>query len=358
MQILLILIDQNEPELKKLNDTYFRLAGIPLIALMGHIIFFNRNDGGEERFGFWEIYCLSLLETLVLWEVERLVIRYYRNRFPSLHQTRQRIGWMLLVGTAVALAIRVINIWIYDKTLLWGYAFPLEGYLHAVFVALLFVIIIGGIYEGIFYLRMWHKTSVEAEALKKEHLQTQLDTLKAQINPHFLFNSLSSLASLILEEPHKAVDFVDELSSVYRYVLQANEKTITTLKSELEFIDSYFRLLQIRFGNGIALEKKIPEGALAAGIAPLTLQLLLENAIKHNAVLPDSPLVISIEVQEPQRLLVRNNLQRRSSPPYSGKLGLQNIKRKYELLNQPPVMIEETAGYFSVCLPLIKSPSL
>ncbi|GAA4324130.1 sensor histidine kinase [Flaviaesturariibacter amylovorans] len=339
---------------KQLNDIRFRLLGAPLVAMMGHLIFYNRNDAGDgDPFGFWGIYAFSLLETVLLWETARLVIGYFRRRYPHLRQTAKRIVLSLLASTAVAVVIRIANIWVYDQTLLWGYKFPLEGYLQAVFVALLFIVVIGGIYEGAYYLRMWHSTALEAERLKKEHLQTQLDSLKVQINPHFLFNSLGSLASLIPEDPDRAVEFVEELSRVYRYLLQANEKTVTTVADELHFIASYYRLQKIRFGDGIELVQQVTDEARGAGIPPLTLQLLVENAIKHNAILPARPLLITITSTNDLSLVVRNNLQPRTSAAASERLGLRNISEKYRLLEQPAVVVEQTADAFQVTLPLI-----
>jgi len=339
----------------RLNDKWFRLVGIPLGALMGHIIFYNRNITGDERFGFWTIYFISLIETVIVWESIRFVILYFRKRFPGLDQTRKRITGMLIASVLLTFVIRTLNIWFYDKTLLWGYRFPLEGYLHGVFVAVLLVIIIGGIYEGIYYFSMWHRTSLEAESLKKLHLETQLDSLKTQINPHFLFNNFGSLASLITEDQQKAVEFVEELSSVYRYLLKANEKTVTTLDEELKFIHSYYQLVKKRFANGIVIVQEIDPAALQSGIPPLTLQLLVENAIKHNAVLPDKPLGITISTIGSDTLSIVNNIQKKSSPVESGKLGLKNITNKYKLLRQPDVKIEQTEKYFKVTVPLIKT---
>ena len=218
-----------------LDDKWFRFVGIPVIALMGHLVFYNRNHSGEERFGFITIYLISLAETYILWETLRLVIIYFRKRYPGINESKKRIIATLLTGTAVVIIIRTANIYLYDKTQLWGYTFLLEGYLYSIFVALLYLIIVGGIYEAIYYFNMWKYTAWEAEALRNENLQTQLDSLKAQINPHFLFNSLSSLASLISEDQHKAESFVNELSSVYRYLLKANENELTTVEEELTF---------------------------------------------------------------------------------------------------------------------------
>jgi Histidine kinase len=339
----------------KLNDTWFRFLGIPLIAFMGHIIFYNRNDSGEERFGFWGIYLLSLAETLLLWETNRLVILYFRKRYPALQQTKKRIGLMLLVCIIITIFIRAGNILLYDKTKFWGYRFPLEAYLQSIFVALLFVIIIGGVYEALYYFRKWRDMAVETETLKKENLQTQLDSLKTQLSPHFLFNSLGSLSSLIDENPEKAQAFVGEMSAVYRYLLQASEKMLTTLKSEMEFVHAYMSMLTTRFAEGLQLFIETDSQYNEYLLPPLTIQILVENAVKHNAILPAKPLQINIYTDDAQNLVVVNSLQKKTSPVQSNKMGLKNIITKYKLLNQPDIVIKQTETHFLVMVPLIKN---
>lgn len=340
--------------IKKTNDGWFRALGIPVIAFMGHIIFFNRNDTGEERFGFWGIYLLSLAETLILWEANRLMILFIRTRYPSLQQTRQRILLILLSCSILTIGIRVLNLAIYDRTMFWGYRFPLEAYLQGVSVALLFVIIVGGVYEAVYYFRMWKDTAVEAESLKKENLQSQLDSLKAQLSPHFLFNSLGSLSSLIEEDPAKAQSFVTEMSSVYRYLLQANDRELTTLRDEMEFVHAYLHMLETRFPEGLQLDVNISDEAYEYLLPPLTIQILVENAVKHNAVMASQPLRIRIYTDDDRSLVVWNRLQKKTSPVQSHKKGLQNIISKYRLLNQPAIAIEETPSHFQVTIPLIK----
>ena len=338
----------------KLNDGWFRFIGIPLIALMGNIIFFNRNNSGDERFGFGMIYLLSLAETMVMWEANRVVVKHYRKRFPSLAQTKQRLIRIAVGCLIVTLILRTLNIYFYDATMLWGYRFPLEGYLHSIFVALLFVIILAGIYEGIYYYSQWQKTAVEAEALKKENLQTRLESLKTQINPHFLFNSLGTLSSLIEEEPAKAQRFVNDMSSVYRYLLQTSENSLTTLYNELDFIKAYNQMLQTRFAEGLQVIVNIDQRFLHYQLPVLTLQVLVENAVKHNTILADKPLCIEIHTNNSAQLSVKNNLQKKTSPVISHNLGLNNIALKYKLLGQPEIIIKQTSEYFKVTVPLIK----
>lgn len=337
-----------------MQDNWVRFIGIPLFAFMGHIIFYNRNDYGEEQFGFWGILLLSMLESMLLWEVNRLVIQYFRRRFPSISQTSRRIVSILLVCTMLTIGLRSLNIYFYDKTRFWGYQFPIEAYLHGIFVALLFVIILGGLYEAVYYFRKWKDMAVEAEALKKENLQTQLDTLKRQLSPHFLFNSLGSLSSLIEEDPAKAQDFVQQMSTVYRYLLQSNESNLTTLQTEMDFIKAYSQMLLTRFPEGLKLETTIAHDYRDYQLPPLTVQLLLENAVKHNAVLPSRPLTVKVFTTAGGHLVVENNLQRKNSGIRSYKMGLNNLASKYTLLNQGSIIITENATHFHVQVPLIK----
>ena len=337
---------------EKLNDNWFRFLGMPIIAFTGHFIFFNSHDTGEEdNFG---IFLLSFFETLILWEANRLVILYFRRKFPSLEQTGKRIRMILLFCIIVTVALRTLNIFIYDIIEVKTGNLELAVYFKNIFIALFFVIIVGGAYEAIYYFRKWKVSAVEAEALKKVNLQTQLDSLKVQINPHFLFNSLGSLSSLIDEDQIKAQEFLSQMSTVYRYLLQANEKQLTTLKDEMDFITAYSNMLTTRFEEGLQLYINIDINNMEYLLPPLTIQILLENAVKHNAVGASKPLLVKIYTDNKENIVVENNLQKKNVPVASNKTGLNNIISKYKLLNQPEIIIEETGIYFKVIVPLIK----
>ncbi|MEZ0606947.1 sensor histidine kinase [Fibrella sp. WM1] len=197
------------------------------------------------------------------------------------------------------------------------------------------------------------EAALSLERLKQEKTEVQMRALQSQINPHFLFNSLTSLSSLIDESPRQAGDFVDELSSVYRYLLRTNDSELTTVGMELRFIQSYFHLLKTRYGQRVCPEMAVPDTYLEALIPPLTLQLLVENAVKHNIALPDQPLTIRIGITPDGQLLVENNVQRRTLRVESNGVGLSNITDKYRLLNRAEPRIEEVDGWFRVTLPLL-----
>jgi hypothetical protein len=341
----------------RLRDGWVRLVGIPLIAFTSHIIFFNEQHYQEEQFGYWEVFLISLVEAVLLWETNRLVLFYFHNRFPKAEQWPKRITGIFLGCIVVTILVRYLNIWFYDQTLFWGYIFPPEGYLYNILIALLYVIIVVGMYEGQFFFREWKQAFEEKEALKRTALITQLESLKAQINPHFLFNNLGSLASLIMDNQERAVEFVRELSSVYRYVLKANEQHLVSLSMELEFIQHYYHLLKTRFETGIELDIRIAEEYLTWFLPPLTLQVLMENVIKHNSILPHQPLLVKLYTDEADNLIMVNNRQAKTLIIGSEKIGLANIRKKYELLHQGPVIIHETADVFQVSIPLLKTES-
>lgn len=202
-----------------------------------------------------------------------------------------------------------------------------------------------------------HREYLEADLtlqrMQQEKTEMQMRALQSQINPHFLFNGLNTLSSLIDESPTQAADFVNELSNVYRYLLRSNENELTTLQIELRFINSYFHLLKTRFGHSIRLEVSVDESYLETQLPPLTLQLLVENAVKHNVVLAKKPLIIRIQTTDDQQLIVENSLQRKTLRVESNGVGLSNIAVKYRLLNQSPPLIEEHDDLFRVTLPLL-----
>ncbi|GAA4467235.1 hypothetical protein GCM10023189_50550 [Nibrella saemangeumensis] len=204
------------------------------------------------------------------------------------------------------------------------------------------------------------RESLEAELavqrLEQEKMAVQLRALQGQVNPHFLFNSLNTLSALIDESPRQAGEFVDELSSVYRYLLRANDNPLTTLRHELDFIRSYYHLLQTRHGTGIDLRIAVDDQNLDTQLPPLTLQLLVENAVKHNVVLPDQPLVITITTNPNGQLVVQNNLQRKASRVLSNGVGLSNILTQYRMLGQGLPTVQDGSGQFVVILPLVREP--
>ena len=166
---------------------------------------------------------------------------------------------------------------------------------------------------------------------------------------------MNTLSSLIEEDQTQAVQFVNELSRVYRYLLQSNDKELTTIKDEISFLNAYFFLLKTRFGEAIQMEINIAEDFMSYLIPPLTLQILVENAVKHNIVSLSKPLLIEVNFEESDQLSVSNNIQKKIVHVASNGLGLANISAKFKLLNQPEIIIDTNNNKFKVTLSLLKN---
>jgi two-component system, LytTR family, sensor kinase len=208
------------------------------------------------------------------------------------------------------------------------------------------------VFELIYYFQSEQKAIADSEKAKREVLLFQHETLKAQLNPHFLFNSLNVLSSLIYLNPQNANKFTKALSKTYRYVLSLNQQPATTVAEELDALDSYIFLMEMRFENSFTLTiKKVAESE-KKNIIPLTMQLLLENAFKHNIATEESPLDIQITIGD-QYITVENNIQPSSNTDKSG-IGLKYLTKQYMLYGKE-VLVENTGHQFIVKVPYIQS---
>lgn len=234
-----------------------------------------------------------------------------------------------------------------------GYTLRMENYKWALLIGFVADLMGMGFGMAIQSQAALKQTELEKERLAKAQLQSELEILKNQVNPHFLFNSLNVLSSLIGEDAAKAEAFVDRLSKVYRYLLQNNRQAWNSLESELDFIKSYAYLLNTRYGDAVRLTVAVDEAALPLQLPPLTLQLLVENAVKHNVVHRSKPLFIQITTQG-ETLYVRNNLQKKARHQVlSHGIGLSNIAEKYRLLQGKSISVNEDDESFCISLPLL-----
>lgn len=337
------------------DDRWFMLIGIPVVAFSMPFIFFLDLINNQETTS-WIGFAISLLYCTAIWLSVREIIIQLRLRYPKPEQTRKRI----LLGVAgILIAYYIIDqIGCYSEMLLAPESAQRTDAEDVRYTAagLVTTALITSIYEGIFLFFRWKASVLEAEQLRRETVESQLEGLRSQVNPHFLFNSLNTLTYIIPEDPGKAVQFVQKLSKVYRYVLESRSEKLIPLGEELRFLDSYIFLLKERFGDNLHIEIDIPEAFHRARIIPLSLQLLFENAIKHNIIASDQPLTISLQVRNHQ-LVVCNNLQRkRQSQPSTG-VGLENVRHRYAFFTDRKVVVSETEEAFEVHLPLIEAPA-
>ena len=203
------------------------------------------------------------------------------------------------------------------------------------------------------FFKNWRIAAVQQEKLKHEHLALQYDTLVNQVNPHFLFNSLNSLSALIDKDQVKAGQFVKKLSEIYRYVLDQKVDELVSVESEIKFLESYIFLQKIRFAENLIISIDVTP-IRKREVIPLSLQMLLENAIKHNIISNDRPLHIEIYSTDEDYIVVKNDNQKKTALDGSTKLGIENIKKRYEFFTNKPVKTIENQEYYIIELPTIK----
>jgi len=339
--------------MQKLNDKWMQIFGIPLLALFGQWVMYGYTNTPYPD--DLRVPLFFVLGTIVVWQVNRQGIILSRKSYPELIQTAQRVLYQLIWFVFFSSIIRITQTFLYDIFDIW----PDEDYLQFrpyffnTLVSVAGTVQIAAYYEGMYLYQRWRVSYTEAVELKRVNLQSQLNSLKTQINPHFLFNNLNSLSSLITIDAVLAERFVEQLSSVYRYLLQQNSNDLCPLREEIQFIEAYFHLLKTRFGNGIFMKMDVDPDFLAHLIPPLTLQLLFENAIKHNVTSVSRPLTIRLYTESGQ-LHVENSIRLKKITVESNQIGLQNIIMKYRLLDQSEVVVYFDDEIFRVSIPLIK----
>jgi two-component system, LytTR family, sensor kinase len=299
-------------------------------------------------------YLVFILFSVILFHIlqgidSKLDKKYNWDKLP-----RQRFWLQLLIHLMVAMII-ILPAKYYFSHLLYRPVFYVIKFEIIGFLILIFVIFSFNLVELAYYLiQKWRFSLAELERFKKENAESRFETLMNQVNPHFLFNSLNTLSSLVYENQDTAAKYIRELSKVYRYVLENKENELVLLKDDLEFVKSYVYLFELRFANMISFDFDISENSQQKLIAPMTIQLLIENAVKHNIISKKKNFTVKI-FTENDFLVVSNKLQKKTEKPDSTGMGLQNIKSRYAYLCDKDVLIHETAEEFIVKIPLIQS---
>lgn len=288
-----------------------------------------------------------------------LTVRWSIRRYPGMQQTVPRTLLMLTSVGVLTIGLAVVYVWTYSVLSVTGIRFSWLAVRPVWAVGLLSDAFLC-IALGLFYTySQWKLELQEDEHLQRQALQSQYDTLKGQLNPHFLFNALNSVSALIGEEPKQAEEFVDKMARVYRYMLQSgrpnDQSAFVTLQAELEFISLYADLLQVRYQTSLRINQPLYVSSmfLTRSVLPLSLLTLVDNAVKHNAMSIGKPLVICIDVTSDGWLQVTNNRQQRTIRLEAIRAGLVSLVARYELLSPKAVVVEATDDYFKVALPLL-----
>ncbi|SET55406.1 Histidine kinase [Hymenobacter actinosclerus] len=332
------------------------LVGIPVLAL---VITLTTGSWHGHAFWDWRLvvdYSIALYFTAFLWLGNRWLWSWLLGQLPRVEQTSRRL-WLLAAGSVLFTAAATLLLRLPLHGLLPQY-FPLSWTEQqaAVLFNLIPTVVVQTLYETIFFFQKWQENVRRAEQLQSAGVQSQLEALQSQLDPHFLFNSLNTLSALIEPENEPAQDFVEQLADVYRYVLLAREQTTVPLAEELAFVDTYLALHKARFRDNLQVRTQVPAALHQRRVAPLSVQLLVENALKHNVASREQPLALHLSADAATGYFtVENTLRPRPAGLVPGTgTGLRNVRHRYELLQAPhPVTVTTEAGWFRVRLPLL-----
>ena len=337
-------------ELIGFDHTWVVLWSILISGITFPYIFYNQSLESFLRYPLINTLVGTSIASVLIFG--NMVIFYICKRSENIEEGMsglwKRIFYHVLYTAVAGLAIGLIS----DAFKVTP--FTLHNYTKSVVGYLLLSAIYIGVYEAAFYMTALANSLKEKEQLKRQNVESQLEILKNQVKPHFLFNSLNTLTSLIPDDPDLAVDYVQKLSKVYRYILEIKDKKLIPLQEELDCIKAYLFMLKIRFGEN--LQTEIDETGLNFNhhIVPLSLQLLVENAVKHNIISNKKPLKIKLHKGKNGNLLVSNNLQRKTQMMPSTGTGLENIRSRYEILSNQKVEVIVSEKHFTVALPLVE----
>ena len=334
------------------DDFWFVVIGVLITSFI--IDYLINNSFVNYAFGHaifnWGI---SLFFTICNWFTLRWVMITLREKLPAFQDNIKRSGILFIAMICIVLAIDFLGNILLSFSI--GDDFHAISKSRVLIPILLISNMILAIYEAIYYYIRLKSYIRREEQAKQLVVQAKLDALRNQAQPHFLFNSLNTLRDIIdHDSKDDAKKFVDKLSDVYRFILDTGNANLVTLRDELKFAKAYIHIQSERFGDNLKLVWNINETALDQKVVPMSLQLLLENAIKHNVISKAKPLEILVKVLG-DKLIVENKIQPKSTQLPSTKLGLKNIEKRYSLISDKMPSVVNDGEHFTVSIPLLKS---
>ncbi len=338
---------------ERINDIGIRVLLIPFFGISIPLITQMVPHAG---FSNWQIkfsYAYTILIAFVIYEGTRFLHFTLRSYFDWLNKPVKKVLAIIVTIPFYCVPVSVLML------VAWYHIF-LDGIVNWHVVKLSAIIITGAVfflvnvYETVFAVRDMAADKINREQLERAKAEAELEALKNQIDPHFIFNSLNTLSHLIENKPVKALQFNDSLADVYRYILHNKARDLVLLKEELVFLQDYFSLLKIRFEHAVSMNLTVPEEVYDRYlIPPISLQILVENAIKHNEFSDNSPLEIHIVLQD-EMLVIFNLMKKKSLRKSSSKIGLRNLSERYKLTTDKAITVMEEDNKFIVYLPLLK----
>lgn len=330
---------------RAIQRKYFLIL-VPLVSLAIVFLYVFAGKAGPKIYFY---IGHSLLSSFLLWLGCVGIVSFLWKKYPWEHYPVKHI---IVEVIAIIAFTNVVSLGLYKLDLLFGFVPELDisENMIDVYMVNLITLFITAIHEMVYFYKQWKLNFSKSVVLEKENVQAQYEALKAQLNPHFLFNSLNSLISMV-DDNKQAVSYIDNLSDFLRYVLKSRNQELVTLEEELQMMNNYIYLMKSRFGETLQLSVDIKEIDLSRMVLPMALQMLVENAIKHNVVSKERPLEIKVSSQN-SHIVVENNLQLKISHESTGQ-GQSNLRGRLRYFTNNEMEMTSENGKFIVKLPLI-----
>lgn len=336
------------------RDFQVMLVCLPLIVLLINSFLFGSRYFKEPAL-FIQSGLIVLTVMSVSWFVFVWIAITVRDRFTDNKDQVKRLALTILLISTIQVLVMFLFFQGYHQFNLFGYELNETRFYWALAIGGLLNILITMLHEGLERFEKWKTTLTETEKLKTAFAQSQLLSLKSQVNPHFLFNSLNSLSSLINEDSEQAEIFLNELTKVYRYLLKTHDERLVTLETEMTFLQSYYYLLKVRYGDCLELRIDIAEEQKSKYVSPLLIQTIFEYSFSNNILVKECPLAFEVNATDNGRLTVKNNLLARQKGGAVSAAGIHNLVDKYKLLHADKVEISSNKSMFAVSVPLIEN---
>jgi sensor histidine kinase YesM len=330
------------------KEIFIRFAGITLISLVPPWFELDYHFGIGN---FFSAFVISFIRTALIWNGSMLIIQYSVNRFSMFKETLKLIVFQVFSLFFLVLVVEFGEFYLAQYFLKVNLTSTEK--LGLIGVSLLITFMISSLYASASFFIQWKENLLRAQALEKATLEAKYDTLRNQVNPHFLFNSLNTLIVLINDNP-VATRYVESMSEIMRYMLQSRDKEAVLLRDELNIAKEYLFIQQNRFGDKLSVEFEIPEQYYHYAIPPLSLQMLLENALKHNVCSTEHPLKVKVHISDNQYIVIENNVRPKIDKEPSTGVGLENIRNRYIHLTGKDIAVKTGNGKFVVMLPLFE----
>lgn len=337
-----------EPPRSNFREVIIRVIGITVISAVS--IFVDSAYSHPEA-GLLKAFILSFVRTALIWNGSMLIIQYAIGRYSMFKEAFKLIAFQVIALILFVLLVEFTEIYIVENYLKIVLSGSEKNTLYI--GSLLITFMISSIYASTAFFIQWKENLLRTQALEKANLEARYDTLRNQVNPHFLFNSLNTLLMLVNDNP-VASRYVESISEIMRYMVQSREKDAVLLRDELKIARDYIFIQQSRFGDKLVVDFNVPENFYHYAIPPLALQMLLENAIKHNVVSKENPLSVKIYVYDSQFVIIENSVMAKIDKEPSTGIGLENIRNRYLHLTGKNIQVKQDGGKFIVMLPLFE----